>query len=184
MAGAQLQKFRSDVTKKLHEPNSVNNTLGKIEEKTGVDRFFLVASIAGLFALYLIFGHFAELVCNFIGFLYPAYISIKAIESASKSDDTQWLTYWVVFGLFSVIEFAEEEIVGWFPVYWLFKCAFLLYLYLPMTKGAQKVYAKVIRPAFSKYQQTIESRFGKTINKATDAMKDTAQHAAQSFKQQ
>lgn len=180
MASSQVQKFRSEVTKKLHEPNAVNNTLGKIEEKTGVDRFFIVASIAGLFALYLIFGHFAELVCNFIGFLYPAYISIKAIESSSKADDTQWLTYWVVFATFSILEFAEDEITGYFPVYWLCKCIFLLWLYLPMTMGAQKLYAKVIHPAFSKYQQTIEARFGKFVNKAADGIKE----GAQAFKQQ
>jgi len=179
MAGAQVQKFRADVTKKLHEPNSFNNTLGKVEEKTGVDRFFIVASIAGLFALYLIFGHFAELVCNFIGFLYPAYISIKAIESASKTDDTQWLTYWVVFGLFSVLEFAEDEILEWFPIYWLVKCAFLLYLYLPMTMGAQKVYSSIIRPAFTKYQQTIEARLGKAMNKTSDTLKEGANYLKQ-----
>jgi len=179
MASAQFQKLRSDVTKKLHEPNSVNNILGKIEGKTGVDRFFIVTSIAALFSLYLIFGHFAELVCNFIGFLYPAYISIKAIESATKADDTQWLTYWVVFGFFSILEFAEDEIIEVFPIYWLCKCAFLVYLYLPMTMGAQKIYIKAIRPAFTKYQQTIEARFGKTINKTNDALKETAQ----SFKQ-
>jgi len=179
MASSQVQKIRADVTKKLHEPNPVNNVLGQIESKTGVDRFFIVASIALLFSLYLIFGHFAELVCNFIGFLYPAYVSIKAIESASKADDTQWLTYWVVFGVFSIVEFAEDEIVGYFPVYWLFKCAFLLYLSLPVTRGAEKLYAKAIRPAFNKYQQTIQGRFEKTLNKTTDAIKD----GAQSFKQ-
>jgi len=174
MASSNLHKFRSDVTKKLHEPNSINNTLGKIEEKTGVDRFFLVAGIAGLFSLYLIFGHFAELLCNLIGFAYPAYVSIKAIESSTKADDTQWLTYWVVFGWFSVIEFAEDSILEWFPVYWLVKCALCMYLYLPMTMGAQKVYSSVIRPVFTKCQNTMQERFGNLVNKTADTLKDGA----------
>lgn len=42
-ASAQLQKFRNDLTKKLHEPNRVNNVLGQVEEKTGIDRFYMAA---------------------------------------------------------------------------------------------------------------------------------------------
>jgi len=146
MASAHFEKFRSDMSKKLHEPNAATNALAKIEQKTGVDRFYQVAGVAGLFAFYLIFGHFAELVCNIIGFLYPAYMSIKAIESATKEDDTQWLTYWVVFALFNVVEFAADDIVGWFPIYWLCKCALMVYLYLPVTMGAQKIIRRLYSP--------------------------------------
>lgn len=39
-----------------------------------------------------------------VGFVYPAYMSFKAIESPEKSDDTQWLTYWVVFASLTVLE--------------------------------------------------------------------------------
>lgn len=33
------------------------------------------------------------------------HFSVMAIESAAKDDDTQWLTYWVVFAVLSVAEF-------------------------------------------------------------------------------
>ncbi len=39
---------------------------------------------------------------DLIGFLYPVYASIKAIESPAEDDDTLWLTYWLVFSFFKV----------------------------------------------------------------------------------
>lgn len=173
-ANSHLQKLRSDVNKKLHEPNPVTNALAKIEEKTGVDRFYIFSGVAGVLSLYLIFGHFAELVCNTIGFLYPAYISVKAIESADKSDDTQWLTYWVVFALFNVFEFASDEIVGWFPVYWLAKCGLMMYLYMPFTQGAQKLYVRFIRPFVLRHQETIDKRVLGALQKGADGIKEQA----------
>ncbi|CDQ69652.1 unnamed protein product [Oncorhynchus mykiss] len=56
-----------------------------------------------------------------IGFVYPAYYSIKALEGKNKDDDTKWLTYWVVYGIFSVGEFFSDIFLYWFPFYYAFK---------------------------------------------------------------
>lgn len=86
---APVQKFIDDLDKILHQPNKATDLLATVEEKSGVKRLHLVGGLfklnfwndlnfvglVAVHALYLLFGHFAALLCNFIGFLYPAYVS-------------------------------------------------------------------------------------------------------------
>ncbi|CAH2293066.1 receptor expression-enhancing 6 isoform X1 [Pelobates cultripes] len=110
----------------LHGDNVVSRIFGKFEEKTGIKKTYLATGSICSLGLYLIFGYGASLVCNLIGFVYPAYTSIKAIESPDKKDDTIWLTYWVVYGVFSVVEFFSDIFLFWFPFYYLGKVRMLL----------------------------------------------------------
>jgi receptor expression-enhancing protein 5/6 len=179
-AKQQLDRWRSEVTKKLHEPSQINDVLGKVEAKSGVDRFFIVAGVAGVFALYMIFGYFAALVCNIIGLVYPGYMSVKAIETQSRSDDTQWLTYWVIVAILGTLEFAQDTIYTYFPLYWLIKCIFLVYLY--GFRGAETVYEKVIHPIAQKYMRT-PGFVGSTIDDVKDAANGVAQDIQDGFHQ-
>uniref|UniRef100_A0A8C2IFU3 Receptor expression-enhancing protein n=1 Tax=Cyprinus carpio TaxID=7962 RepID=A0A8C2IFU3_CYPCA len=114
-------KIKDRVEAFLNEKNIVTDCLNKIEEKTGIKKRYLALGAAGVTGAYLLFGYGASLLCNLIGFVYPAYYSIKAIESPDKEDDTQWLTYWVIYGFFSVGEFFSDIFLHWFPFYYVCK---------------------------------------------------------------
>jgi len=145
----KIDQFIHDLDAQLHEPGMVTNVLGTIETRTGIKRLYIVAVIVIFQSLYLMVGgSWAQFICNIIGLLYPAYVSIGAIESVTKEDDTQWLTYWIVFASLNVVEFFNQAILYYIPFYYLIKCILLLYLYLPMTRGAQTVYTAIIRPIY------------------------------------
>ncbi len=56
------------------------------------------AAVASAILYFTIGGEF---ICTLLTFLPPAYKSFKAIETKDSGDDTQWLTYWVVWATFS-----------------------------------------------------------------------------------
>jgi receptor expression-enhancing protein 5/6 len=54
-----------------------------------------------------------NLIVNLVGFIYPAYMSFKAISSNTINDDTQWLTYWVVYAFFNITESITDILFSW-----------------------------------------------------------------------
>ena len=117
-----------------------------LADKLKVDKSFIVVGAAALiigFVFAIGFGHF---IIDLIGFVYPVYASIKAIETDEKEDDTQWLTYWLIFAFFKVFEGVADSLVAFIPFYFLAKVLFLVWCYYPTTKGASVLYASAIKP--------------------------------------
>uniref|UniRef100_A0A0X3PP64 Receptor expression-enhancing protein n=1 Tax=Schistocephalus solidus TaxID=70667 RepID=A0A0X3PP64_SCHSO len=174
--------LKDQLQKKLNEKNAFTDVLGKIEDKTKVPKIYQVLAIAAIVALYLMVGYGATFLANLIGFLYPAYYSIKAIESPAKDDDTKWLTYWVVYAFFSLIEFFTDIILFWIPLYAFMKCMFLVFLMVPgPLNGSCMLYNNVIQPIVSKYEKRIDDCMDeagdfakKATKRAKDAMIDSA----------
>ncbi|XP_045156059.1 receptor expression-enhancing protein 6 [Echinops telfairi] len=165
-----MDGLRQRFERLLEQRNLATGVLGALEARTGVEKRYLAMGLVTLLSLYLLFGYGASLLCNLIGFAYPAYASVKAIESPSKEDDTLWLTYWVVYGLFGLLEFFSDLLLFWCPFYYVGKCAFLLFCMAPGPwNGAAVLYHRAIRPLFLKHQATVDSLVSDLSGRALDA---------------
>lgn len=161
-----LANLRDQFKKSLNEDNCVTNGIKMIEEKTKVSREYIAYGIIGFLVLYLAIGWGNDFLCNLIGFSWPAYQSIKAIETKCNKDDTKWLMYWVVYALFGLLEFFGDHLLFWIPFYTLSKCVFLLWLMVPGQNGGTfLIYNRIIKPFFLKHENKIDQ----TIKDAKDA---------------
>ncbi|KIM34673.1 hypothetical protein M413DRAFT_450123, partial [Hebeloma cylindrosporum] len=112
-----------------------------LEQRTQVPKTYAVIG-AILFVVFLhSFNAFAAPISNLVGWGLPAYLSFKAIETSSRHDGVQWLTYWVVFSFFNFLEsFALRLVLHCVPWYFAFKSLFIVWLQLSSFRGAQVTY--------------------------------------------
>lgn len=137
--------------------------LTKVEEVTKRKREEIVGAILLINFLLLMGGVFIRPLGKFMtrlfGFTYPAYKSFKAIESEDKEDDTQWLVYWMIFACFTVMEdIVLKRIAPFAPFFFVYKIFFLLWCYLPQTKGADFLYTEIVGPAMNKANDFIQDK--------------------------
>ncbi len=117
-----------------------------LENTTSMAVEHLLCGVEIALIVLLFCGTGASFITNLVGFLFPAIMTVRAIESESKTDDTEWLMYWVVFATFNLLDpFVETVVVYWIPFFYPLKVSFLLWMMLPQTKGANVVF-QVMRP--------------------------------------
>ena len=96
-----------------------------VSEATGYPAawFFVVACLVMTGVLTLVGG--AKLLVDLLGFVYPAYMSFKSMDT-NAGDDTQWLTYWIVFSFLSIVETMLSFLTALIPMYFWLKVAIII----------------------------------------------------------
>merc|ERR1712025_118498 len=92
-----------------------------------------------------------------VGVVYPAFASLKAVLHGSPESAGAWLRYWVVLGVFSLIELLLDLVINplsySFPTYLVVKCLFLVWCMLPVSwNGSDLLFNQVheLSDAFAK----------------------------------
>ena len=108
-----------------NDDTSTQQTTAKfkqVEQTTGYPAAWFFVAAVGLVTSILTLMGGVKLLVDLVGFLYPAYMSFKALESSSN-EDTQWLTYWVVFSFVFITESIFSFVVKLIPFYYWLKAA-------------------------------------------------------------
>lgn len=163
--GGRLDEF-------LIQKNHFTDVLSYGESKTGIKRRHLFLGATTLVCLYLFSTRY---VFSLLKILYPAYASIKAIETPQRDDDLKWLTYWVVYSCFMILESISDVFLSsWFPFYFVFKCIFLGWCMAPVPwNGSEFLYHKFIGPFFNKHESDADI----LISEATKIAKNMYENA-------
>ena len=139
-----------------------NKEIDLISKKTGNDGK-IISGVLAVCACLTFINLFGKYITCLVGVTLPAYFSIKAIESPEFDDDKQWLTYWAIYGIFTLLDQFANFILRIFPFYFVLKILFLIWCFMPNTMGALFIYNKVVAPYFRKYEDRIDKKIEKFI---------------------
>lgn len=109
-------------------------------------------------------GYISSFVCNSISLPYPIFASFKAIESSDKNDDTQWLTFWVVWACIVLFESMTDIFIFWIPLYFELKLGFFLLLQAPILNLSEKLYQWYIKPYLIQKRLYLDQIFTNLFN--------------------
>ena len=139
-----------------------NKEIELVSKKTGYDGK-IITGILAVCAVLTFINFFGKYITCIVGVTLPAYWSIKAIESPYFDDDKQWITYWAIYGIFTLIDQFANIVLRIIPFYFVIKILFLIWCFMPNTMGALFIYNKFVGPYFRKYENKIDQKIEKFI---------------------
>lgn len=152
--------------------------LVQLSEKTGLTPGQIAFGILSFISLIILVTMGATILTVIITVVYPAFKSIQALETkGDDEDDKIWLTYWVVFGTFTLLDEFGSVVLQFIPFYFYIKLGFFVWMMLPQTKGSKIVYENVLRPMLLKNKDKIEKFIAEVKGGASSVLDEAKKEA-------
>jgi TB2/DP1, HVA22 family len=94
-----------------------------------------------------------------LGTVYPMVASTASITSSQSKVETLetsfWLTYWACFSILFILMDYIENFIGHIVGFYSLIAAATLYLFLPMFRGAEVVFRRVLVPLSGQYENLL-----------------------------
>nr|KAJ3418043.1 ER membrane protein DP1/Yop1 [Polyrhizophydium stewartii] len=137
--------------------------------------YCMVLTLAAVVWAALVFKNIAaSALTDLVGFSYPAYASLKAVDSGDKAK--------VVFGIFKTLENFHIILLKILPFYFPIKSAFLYWAMSKRTMGASMVYQGVFKHGIPLLDKTFGSMLGGVMSEAVKASAEAPAKSAEAPK--
>ena len=115
---------------------------------TGIPAEQVLMGLVVIFLIMSLLGQMEAIFSTLIGVIYPGLMTLQALETPDTEDDRIWLTYWLCFSMFMVLDkimdkFYFKKII---PFYFFIKIGILVFLMHPRFGGAQIIYHQILVP--------------------------------------
>ncbi len=153
-----------------------------ISEKTGVPATYVFIALLVVVFLMLFKGICGTLIILFLCFMYPAYLTFKAIKYEQKDTLFRWGKYWVVISFLVFLSQVADFLLSGLPFFGLIEsvCAYLLVK--AEGSGAVYMYDNVVVPLVTKYESYIDSKLT-YIESAVEKEKTEIAHMGEKAKE-
>ena len=105
-------------------------------------------------------------------------MSIKTIESKSDEETKNWLSFWCIYGIFSIVEMFFGFILAFIPYYSIIRIGFFVFLMAPQTNGAHVFYTSVLAPYMKAHEKEIKAFIEKAQASANELGKEAVSQAS------
>jgi receptor expression-enhancing protein 5/6 len=138
-----------------------------------VDRRMAICGSVLLLAAFVGWGIASELVFTVLAYLYPMYASFLALSMDEPKAVRHWLRYWVTFAVLYLVEFFAYPLLATFRYHHLVRICFVVWLFLPVTGGAQLVYCWLLQPVLRRYRPLIDKGLTRSAELQTTLGKES-----------
>jgi hypothetical protein len=164
----------SDKAKTLVASIATTSISERVGSAFGVDAYVVKLVVMVWVLCFIMWGLMSELACTVLGFAYPMYQSFKALTGGQPAMVARWLRYWVTFAVLSICEIIFYPVLSQNRHHHLVRFVFIVWLFLPQTCGADKVYNWIVRPLMKVNSRRIDGYLSSTAVEVSDAVRSSA----------
>ena len=167
--------MQTKLMQKVHDYANQKEPLRKLSQQLGISAgYILIASI--LLGIALMYSGFGGLLLILVsGFLYPGYMTFKALKKDDHEALTRYSKYWIILSIGVV---AHELLLWLMPNYQLFTIFSLGGILLLLKSDAAiatTIYDSLIMPTINKYESHVDSTLNVAKEKVDEVQKEASE---------